>query len=110
VVVQVGDTLDRGIGEVSTMPQMMVVMVIPPFLFFSFFFLSIALCLPPSSLYSSHFLPLFCSLLLLLLFRQVRITLRLHALEKEAAKAGGALIRLIGNHEVVPYGSSRIMT
>lgn len=101
-MVQVGDTLDRGIGEVSTMPQMMVVMVIPPFLVFSLFFLSIALCLPPSSLYYSHFLPLFCSFLFLLLFfRQVRITLRLHALEKEAAKAGGALIRLIGNHEVV---------
>jgi len=48
VVVQVGDTLDRGIGEVA-------------------------------------------------------ITLRLHALEKQAAEAGGALIRLIGNHEVMNY-------
>jgi hypothetical protein len=31
----------------------------------------------------------------------VAITLRLHALQKEAEKSGGALIRLLGNHEVL---------
>jgi hypothetical protein len=34
---------------------------------------------------------------------QVAITLRLHALAAQAEGAGGGLIRLLGNHEVMNY-------
>ena len=34
---------------------------------------------------------------------KVAITLRLHALASQAERAGGGLIRLLGNHEIMNY-------